>query len=467
MLKHAKDSAETPPATGHAAQRVKVLIVTDNPSVTHDIVSDLRKVDLDVQLAFFDGSKLASIPREAPAAILCFFSDHAEKTKGICQVLRGHYAPKTPPIIGAMMQLTELPTDHFDSVLFAPMHSSQIANRVASMIRLGDMEMEITRRIETLREDFGQDIALSSEDLDRPFRILFIGKAAPGFMVVINALQSKNVEVVAAFTSFSAFDYLHDRHFDAVVMNALEQPEPALTITETMKRNARLYHVPTLLLIDDETFAYRDDAYARGVRDLIPVSADLAEISGRILELANYHRIHEQLKLGYSSLGGPDCVDEETGLFTLEFFTKHLSRVSEACRKTEDPISLLAIRPKAKNADDIDPVYIRSGVAKIGGMIKNMIRMQDVMARYDDETLILAFAGASPAVTASILERMRGLVDCAAFESGRKDNSAFAFNLDAAIVDQTLFEDGEMVIRKLMAKLDGEPVEIEPHSAVS
>ena len=89
------------------------------------------------------------------------------------------------------------------------MHPSQIANRVNAMIRLGAMDAEITRRLETLREDFNQHPDIGDLSPDRKFRVLFIGKASPSFMVVINALQDKGVEVIAAFTSFSAFDYLH------------------------------------------------------------------------------------------------------------------------------------------------------------------------------------------------------------------------------------------------------------------
>ena len=67
------------------------------------------------------------------------------------------------------------------------------------MIRLGQMEHEIIRRVETLREDFNVEYTLCDEVLNNPFRILFIGKATPDFMIIINALQKKNVEVVAAF----------------------------------------------------------------------------------------------------------------------------------------------------------------------------------------------------------------------------------------------------------------------------
>ncbi|WP_418152941.1 hypothetical protein AB8615_05590 [Litorimonas sp. RW-G-Af-16] len=428
---------------------------------------DLRRIGLDVQLAAFDGKKLNSIPREAPGAVLCFFTDYIEKTKGVCDVLRQHFAPKTPPIIGALSRPSGIPTDHFGSIIYAPMHSSQVANRVDSMIRLGEMEVEITRRIETLRENFGQDVDLSSEDLDRPFRILFIGKATPGFMVIINALQSKNVEVVAAFTSFSAFDYLHDRQFDAVVMNALEQPEPALTISETMRRNAKLYHVPTLFLIKPDEFEFSDAAYERGARDLVSIDADLEEISGRILELANYHRIHEQLKISFGALGGKDCVDPETGVFNADFLAAHMARVVADCRLKDQNLTMLAVRPIPNATVPIDAAYANAGIAKVGGMLKSLVRMQDIIARVDEDTFLLAFTGATQGIVEGILGRMTSLIDCAAFETGNKTTPSFTFKLDAAVVEDDGMTNSDFLIGRAISKIDGQPEHFEPQSATA
>lgn len=444
---------------------LRVLIVTDNPKASQNVVTDLRKIGLDVQLALFNGEKLASVPREAPSAILCFFTDYLEKTPGVCQALRAHFAPRSLPIIGAMMRPTSVPTDHFDTVIFAPMHSSQIANRVDSMIRLGQMETEITRRIETLREDFNQDVELTEDELNRPFRILFIGKATPAFMVVVNALQNKNVEVVAAFTSFSAFDYLHDRQFDAVVMNAITQPEPALTISETMRRNAKLYHVPTLFLIDQDSFDQRGAAYAKGARDLVSVDAELEEISGRILELANYHRIHEQLKENFGNLGGEDCLDRETGLFNEDFFSAHLARVSKDCRQKDEDLTLLALRP-VPLADGVHSVYIRAAIAKIGGMLKNLVRMQDIVARVDDDLFMLAFPGASEAIVNIIADRINGLVSEAAFDSGQSTPRTFNVQLDSAIIEQSGSERSDILLGRALSKLV-EAQEETPHSLAS
>ena len=437
-----------------AKSRMKVLVVTDNLGVIQPVLTNLRDLGLDVQLSLFDGTKLASIPNAPPGAVLCYFTDFVEKTKGICSVIRGHYAKKTPPIIGAVLRPTSAPTDHFDSVLFAPVHSSQIANRVDSMIRLSEMEAEILRRIETLRDDFGQDVSLNSDDLTRPFRILFIGKASPGFMIVINALQEKNVETVAAFTSFSAFDYLHDRQFDAVVMNAIAQPEPALTISETMRKNSKLYHVPTLFLVEAEEFQYTDAAYEHGARDLVPVDAELDEISGRILELANYHRIHEELKDTFGSLGGPECLDEESGVFNAAFFGAHMQRVSDDCYKKGQSLSVLAIKPEIIDGEDIASIFVNAGIVKIGAMLKNIVRMQDIVARFDGNAFLLAFPGADENVVTGILDRVENLVSSVAFDAGKKDRSTITFKLQSAIAEQNSIEDSETLIRRVLRGLD-------------
>jgi len=230
-----------------------------------------------------------------------------------------------------------------------------------------------------------------------------------------------------------------------------------LTISETMRRNARLYHVPTLFLIDPENFRDHDAAYARGARDLVPVNADLSEISGRILELANYHRIHDQLKLSFGSLGGPECMDEETGLFNTDFFTAHMKRVFQDCKDREQDLTLLAVKPVVHNAQTVDPIYLRSGIAKIGGMLKSLIRMHDVIARYDDGSFIMAFPGASETVVDGILERISGLIDCAAFETGNVDAPSFSFDLDSSMLNFDDVSNSQSLMEQVISQLHQQP----------
>lgn len=431
----------------------KVLLITDNTEAIKDIVMELRALDLDVHLALFDGTKLASIPRQAPDAILCYFSDYIEKSETIVRSLKTHFAPCEVPIIGAASRATKVSTDHFDTMLFAPMHSSQIANRVSSMIRLGQMEAEISRRIETFNVDFGHDAVLPNALNQRPFQILFIGKAAPAFMVIINALQQKNVNVVAAFTSFTAFDYLHEERFDAVVMNALEHAEPALSISETMRRNSALYHIPTLFLVDSDNFTQQDKAYESGASDIITIDSPEAEISGRILELANYYRIHEQLKFEFNTLGNPECLDEMTKLFNADFLAAHLPRLEQAVKNSGKGFSAIAIRLRPNGLDEVKPAFMQAAFSQVGLMVKNLVRMQDVVARIDEDIFAIILPNTTEDNADAIMERIRNVVDCAAFDTGIREAAAFTMSIDVTSFKPRHYDNGSAIKTHLLAEL--------------
>jgi len=429
-----------------------VLITTDNMQEAGYISEALRVLGYNTIFSEFDGQNLKKTPVKVPDAILFVFSDFIEKTPLIIKALKKHYAPKTPPIIGALARGENLDVSAFDSTIFPPAHITQIANRVSSMIRLGQMEREINRRIVTLKDDFSIDHTLSEESLTPPFRILFIGKATPDFMVIINALQKKNVEVVAAFTSFSAFDFLHESRFDAVVMNALEQSEPALTISETMRRNASLYHVPTLFLVNSETFTDHELAYQKGARDIISTNAPTEEISGRILELANYHRIHNQLKDEFASID-TTCLDDTSQVFTEAFFRAHLNRVSESLKTNQNPLTLIAIRAFPTAHFVIAEDKISAAMGQIGQMIKNLVRMQDITARLADDTYVIAFPEQDIEAVDVVVGRIKAIVDCSAFESGDSEKGAFTLSLQTAIITQMGHETGDELIAHALSEL--------------
>ncbi|WP_162143705.1 GGDEF domain-containing protein [Hellea balneolensis] len=442
-----------------------VLIATDNMHESSFIGDSLASLGYEIKFCEFDGNTLKGTPVAAPSAVLFVFTDYIEKTPLIINALKSHFASKNVPFIGALTRPGNIDSSIFDSVIFPPAHITQIANRVSSIIRLGQMEREIIRRVDTLRESFDIDYTLSDDVLSNPFRILFIGKATPDFMVIINSLQKKNVEVVAAFTSFSAFDYLHERTFDAVVMNALQQSEPALTISDTMRRNARLFHVPTLFLVNKDTFQDHDLAYKKGARDILYSNADTQEISGRILELANYHRIHDQLKTEFSAVGGEKCIDTPSGVFNKAFFKAHMHRVCENMKSDQEPLALLAVSVKPNAHFEVSEERISNAISQVGTMLKNLVRMQDITARLDANTFAIAFPGQNHASVSSVLKRISAIVDCAAFDSGDNENGAFTVSLETALIDMMPHENSETLIETALSELNGEPVSFTKISA--
>lgn len=448
------------PVLQKRSRRTRVLIVSDHPTHSRDVAKSLRALELDVQLCLFDGNTLTSIPKRAPDAVLCHLVDYAELGPKLAKVIRSHFRSSQVPIIGAMSRPSPDASVGFDSTLFAPMHASQIANRVNAMIRLGVMDGEISRRLETLRDDFGQSPQIGDLSPDRKFRVLFIGKASPSFMVVINALQDKGVEVTAAFTSFSAFDYLHGEPFDAVVMNALEHSEPAFTISETMRRNSRLFHTPTLFLVKGHSFSDYDGAYSRGARDIIDCDADSDEISGRVLELANYHRIHEQMKSDFLDLAVDAAVDGTGTAYSQEFMRAHLPRISRDAVKSDLPVTLIGLKLTSQSTDEVTSEAIDNAYTKTSELINNLVRMQDVVCRWDEDKFVLAFYDTNETEAKIILARIRSLLDCTIYQSGSPEGGALSITAQSIIMElQSGTLAGQNQLDALMTNLVVDPDE--------
>jgi two-component system cell cycle response regulator PopA len=434
---------------------LEILIATDEISIVAPLAHELNKLGYKTRQAFFDGSKLSSTPVKSPAAILCYFEKYLDKSSNIARALKSYYARNSVPVIGILQKQELSQNSIFDSVLVAPVHTSQIATRVNSLIRLTAMEQEISLRVETLEKDFGKSVSIEDDGKYPPFRILFIGKATPSFMVVMNSLQEKNVEIVAAFTSFSAFDYLHETDFDAVVMNAIESSEPALSISETMRRNSRLYNVPTLFLADTDSFAHTDAAYKNGAQDIIDIKSDTKEIGGRILELANYHRLHSDLKEEFQAIGDEDCIENISGCYNRTFMEKHAFRVVRSAAIRRTPISFLAIKLRAVCDEPIEDIYFDSAILRVGQMIKNLVRMQDTVSHYSKDEYLLMLPDTTTFETNRILERIRALTNCTAYESN-VPNAPLTIKLEHGIVEVQESENANIAINRVMTYLERE-----------
>jgi len=217
--------------------KFQVLVVTDNLEAAKTLIPACHRKGQELTFCAYNGKKLRGAITQTPDAVLMLLTDYIEHAPQIKQALSAHFNGRTLPYIGALFREGRFDVgDTFDSIIYAPAHPSQISQRVEAVLRLQRMEREIIHRVETYNEDFGVECDFSLDAIDRPFNILFVGKATPAFMSILNALQGHNVNVTGAFSSYSAFNYLHEHEFDAVVMNAIEDTAPSILVTETMRR---------------------------------------------------------------------------------------------------------------------------------------------------------------------------------------------------------------------------------------
>ncbi|MFV4649270.1 hypothetical protein ACNJUT_22005, partial [Mycobacterium tuberculosis] len=104
----------------------------------------------------------------------------------------------------------------FDLVMSPPVHPAQIALRLESLTRAAVTEEEFELRAQTLA-DRGRRLEPPVMD-DAPLEILTVGEPAPKFLALSHALRACGAQTTGAFTAYTAFDYMHERPFDAVVL---------------------------------------------------------------------------------------------------------------------------------------------------------------------------------------------------------------------------------------------------------
>ena len=434
--------------------RFQVLVVTDDLESAKALSDACNRRGQDLNFCLYNGDKLRGVDTTIPDLVLMVLTDYIEHAERIKSVLSAHFSQRTLPFVGALFREGRYDDQTtFDSVIYAPAHPAQISQRVEAVLRLQRMEREIFHRVETYNEDFGINCSFSLDAIDRPFNILFVGKASPAFMTILNALQDNNVQVKAAFSSFSAFNYLHEEDFDAVVMNATENIAPSLLVAATMKRNSRLYNVPVIFLTSNN-FNDVDEIYQKGGHDIILDTAEMPEIRGRILEAANFHRIHAHMKNALADLRFDGAIDLASRLFNREFLVKHLTRVLADCHKHKYDLSLIALKVHPSSLMKIPADRIAQAENQIGGMIRSLVRAQDICARVTNDVMILVFPEQNVDRLDAVLERISAIVECAAFDSGPQiTNSPFTMTIDAVKVAPMSHETAEQVLTNAISEL--------------
>ena len=220
----------------------------------------------------------------------------------------------------------------FDLTLFPRRCTpAQAAMRLDAVVRMTVAEEEFELRAETFA-DRGRRLDLPEEPAG-PLKVLAIGEPAPEFLALSNALAQSGAQVTGAFTAYTAFDYLHERAFDAVMLWAEANQSEALSIATGMRRNTRLYHIPALLYLQAPATIGLAEAFHRGVSDLATLETPAAETARRVVELARTYRRQNAIRQALEKARSSGLMDAATGLFTRDLFAAHLVRLTQACRQ--------------------------------------------------------------------------------------------------------------------------------------
>jgi len=334
--------------------------------------------------------------------------------------LKAACAPRRLPVFAVGVPATgALDSRSYDLALSPPLHPVQIALRLEQLVRTAVAEEEFELRLETFAER-GARLERPMEP-ERPVRVLSVGNPDPKFLALSNALQGAGAETVGAFTAYTAFDYLHERPFDAVVLWGGHDQNEALSIAAGMRRNTRLYHVPVTLYLNRHADVNAAEVFNRGVTDVAAPDVAEAETAARVVALARAYRRQVAVREALERARGSGLMDSATGLFTRDLFAAHLGRLAAASRIRNRPLSVCVLRVAERPEIGRARVggWLDRAMPQIGSMISRLVRAEDTAARLATEVFALALPATSLGQARLVGERIAAVIGCTAFDSGQ------------------------------------------------
>ena len=423
-------------ATGVQA---RVLIVARDDSLAGPLSEGLDRLNWRTITARGQYAAIAAITDLQIEAAIIDLASCGEESLGLARRLKAACTPRRIPIIAIGNPDPVLQNYGYDLTLAPPLHPAQAAMRLESMVRMAVSQEEFELRSETFDER-GRVLSMPEPD-QSPFRILAIGEPAPQFLALSNALSRHGADVVGAFTAYTAFDYLHERIFDAVVLWAGDNPQEALSIAAGLRRNTRLYHTPALLYMRQDSYVTTSEAYHRGLSDVASPETPESETAKRIVELSRSYRKQMAVRTALEQARSSGLMDAATGLFTRDLFAAHLARLAQAAQARNRPLSVcvLKVAEKAELAGARAGGFLDRAIPQIGSMIGRLVRVEDTAARLAPEVFALALPATSMSNARLAGERIAAVIGCTAFEAG-EGKTPFVVDFDLGVAQVTSAE---------------------------
>ena len=384
-------------------------------------------------------------------AVVIDLADGVEEAEALARRLRTMADPRRVPIIGIGGSRDAAPSESLDLRLADPVYPAQVAMRLDSLVRTAVAEEEYRLRQETFA---GMGVELGDpEPSPEPLRLLAVGEPTPQFLGLSNCLEAAGARVVGAFTSYTAFDFLHESDFDTVVLWGGDAADSAMAIAGGMRRNSRLYHIPTLLYMKTLGGMTAAEAYARGISDVASPETPEPETSWRALELARSYRRQAGIRAALETARTLKFMDPETGLFTRELFAQHLTRLANAAPVRNRPLSLCVLR--VRDTDEVSEArktgWLEKAFPQLGSMVSRLIRVEDTAARLGPEHFAIALPATPVEAARAAADRIAAVISRTAFDGGEgRPPFVLEFDMgavevgDAELVEQALDQAAEM-----------------------
>ena len=328
-----------------------------------------------------------------------------------------------------------------------------LAAQVDACTRVAIAEEERIRRHATAT----QMIAGAPHPLEpRKLKALYIGAPSAMFLALERMFAEHDGLTAAAFSSYAGFDHLHDEPFDAVVLNGAQDSATAVSLCAALRRNASLYHMPTMLVTKPGDTQSANAAIDRGASAVAEANAPCGPSLGWLFEAVRRERRRRAAEHDIRALR--DLMgDVRTGLFRRDPFDAHLKRLAADHHTTGRPMALCVLRVlPAHGLSEPEPDIWKRGFTEIASLAGRLMRDGDAGVTLGDEFIAVAMPATPLQGAKRTAERIASVAECTAFASGEGGSGPLVFEQSA--VELQPGESGGALLNRALRALDADPM---------
>ena len=247
------------------------------------------------------------------------------------------------------------------------------------------------------------------------------------------------------------FDFLHDGRFDAVTLNAGTDSATALALCGALRRNARLHHLPTTMIAENNAEDIAASAIERGASLIVTAETDHAVAIRWMFEKIRRGRREAQVEAGLAAVRTA-CAGAST-LFSALFLEAHMERLAQAAHVSGQSLSLVALRVQlAPGARQASAAGWRRGVYQIAEIVGRLSRLEDTAALLDQDMIVIALPATRSEEAHRTAERVASVTECTAFAAGEADAGPIV--LARHVTELAPGESGRALLARTLAVFD-------------